>query len=61
MAALLLLSLPGMYLSTMDGPLPQLAVVANLLVIVVAGLYIGVRLAVSVPAAAVEGRRWHRR
>ena len=58
LAALVLLSLPGMYLSTLDGPLPQLAVVANLLVIVVAGLYIGVRLAVSVPAAAVEGRRW---
>jgi hypothetical protein len=58
LAALVLLSLPGMYLSTLDGPQPQLAVVANLLVIVVAGLYVGVRLAVSVPAAAVEGRRW---
>jgi hypothetical protein len=47
-----------MYLSGLSGPLPQLAVVANLLVIVVAGLYVGARLAVSVPAAAVEGRRW---
>jgi hypothetical protein len=57
-AAIVLLPLPGIYLSTLDGPLPQLAVVANLLLIVVAGLYVGVRLAVSVPAAAVEGRRW---
>jgi hypothetical protein len=57
-AAILLLSLPGMYLSALDGPLPQLAVVANLLLIVVAGLYVGVRLAVSVPAAVIEGRRW---
>jgi hypothetical protein len=57
-AAIVLLPLPGIYLSTLDGPLPQLAVVANLLLIVVAGLYVGVRLTVSVPAAAVEGRRW---
>jgi hypothetical protein len=57
-AALVLLSLPGMYLSGLDGPLPQLAVVANLLLIVVAGLYVGVRLAMSVPVAAMEGRRW---
>jgi hypothetical protein len=58
LAALILLGLPSMYLSTLAGPLPQRAAVANLLVIVVAGLYLGVRLAVSVPAAAVEGRRW---
>jgi hypothetical protein len=57
-AAIVLLSLPGIYLSTLDGPLPHLAVVANLLLIVAAGLYVGVRLTVSVPAAAVEGRRW---
>jgi hypothetical protein len=57
-AAIVLLSLPGMYLSGLDGPLPQLAVVANLLVIVVAGLYVGVRLTVSVPVAVIEGRRW---
>lgn len=56
-AAIVLLSLPGMYLSGLDGPLPQLVVVANLLVIVVAGLYVGVRLAMSVPAAVIEGRR----
>jgi hypothetical protein len=58
LAALVLLSLPGMYLSGLDGPLPQQAVVANLLVIVVAGLSVGARLAVSVPVAVVEGRRW---
>ena len=57
-AAIVLLSLPGMYLSGLDGPLPQLAVVANLLVIVVAGLYVGVRLAMSVPVAVMEGCRW---
>jgi hypothetical protein len=57
-AAFLVLCLPGMYLSGLDGPLPQQAVAANLLLIVVAGLYAGVRLAVSVPAAVVEGRRW---
>jgi hypothetical protein len=57
-AAIVLLSLLGMYLSGLDGPLPQLALVANLLVIVVVGLYVGVRLAVSVPAAVIEGRRW---
>jgi hypothetical protein len=57
-AATLLLFGPGMYLSGLDGPLPQLAVVANLLLIAVVGLYAGVRLAVSIPAAVVEGRRW---
>ena len=53
-AAIVLLFLPGVYLSGLDGPLPQLAVV----VMLVAGLYIGVRLAMSVPAAVIEGRRW---
>jgi hypothetical protein len=57
-AAIVLLNLPGMYLSGLDGPLPQLAVVANLLVIVLAGLYVGVRLTMSVPAAVMEGCRW---
>jgi hypothetical protein len=33
-------------------------VTANILLVTVAGLYVGVRLAVSVPAAVVEGRRW---
>jgi hypothetical protein len=57
-AAIVLLFGPGIYLSGLDGPLPPLAVVANLLLIAVAGLYAGVRLAVSVPVAVVEGRRW---
>jgi hypothetical protein len=57
-AAIVLLFLPGVYLSGLDGPLPQLAVVAIVVVMLVAGLYIGVRLAMSVPAAVSEGRRW---
>jgi hypothetical protein len=58
MAALLVLSLPGVYLAGSQGPLASLAVVANLLLFVVAVLYLGVRLAFSIPAAVVEGRRW---
>jgi hypothetical protein len=57
-AAIVLLFIPGVYLSGLDGPLPQLAVVAMVVVMLVAGLYIGVRLAMSVPAAVIEGRRW---
>jgi hypothetical protein len=57
-AALTLLFLPGILLSGLDGPLPQLAVVANIIVIAVAGLYVGVRLAASIPAVVVEGRSW---
>jgi len=57
-AAIVLLFLPGVYLSGLDGPLPQLAVVAMVVVMLVAGLYIGVRLAMSVPAAVIEGRWW---
>ena len=57
-AAIVLLFLPGVYLSGLDGPLPQLAVVAMVVVMLVAGLYIGVRLTMSVPAAVIEGRRW---
>ena len=57
-AAIVLLFLPGVYLSGLDGPLPQLAVVAMVVVILVAGLYIGVRLAMSVPVAVIEGRGW---
>jgi hypothetical protein len=57
-AAIVLLFLPGVYLSGLDGPLPQLAVVAMVVVMLVPGLYVGVRLAMSVPAAVVEGRRW---
>jgi hypothetical protein len=57
-AVLTLLFLPGIYLATLEGPAPQLAMTANILLAAVAGLYVGVRLAVSVPAAVVEGRRW---
>jgi hypothetical protein len=57
-ATLTLLSLPGILLSGLDGPLPQLAVVANIIVIAVAGLYVGVRLAFGIPAVVVEGRSW---
>ena len=57
-AALVLLFLPGILLSGLDGPLPQLAVVASIIVIGVAGLSVGVRLAVSIPAVVVEGRSW---
>jgi hypothetical protein len=57
-AALTLLFLPGILLSGLDGPLPQLAVVANIIVIAVAGLYVGVRLAFGIPAVVVEGRSW---
>src|SRR3712207_9017201 len=39
-------------------PLPDLAVVANLLLVAAAGLYLGVRLSLSVPVVVVEGRRW---
>jgi Membrane domain of glycerophosphoryl diester phosphodiesterase len=55
---LTVLFLPGIYLAALEGPAPQLGVTANILLVVVAGLYVGVRLAVSVPAAVVEGRRW---
>jgi hypothetical protein len=58
MAALVVAFLPGMYLSGRDGPLPQMGVVANLALVMVASLYLGPRLAVSIPAAVVEGRRW---
>jgi Membrane domain of glycerophosphoryl diester phosphodiesterase len=57
-AAVFLLNLPGIYLSGFGGPLASLALVANLLLGVVAVLYVGVRLAVSIPAVVVEGRRW---
>jgi hypothetical protein len=58
LAALVLLNLARMSLSGLAGPPPQLAMVAVMLVVVVAGLYAGVRLAVSVPVAAVEGHCW---
>ena len=58
MAVLVLLNLPGMLLLRFGGPLANLVVVATLLLLVVAGLVVGVRLAVSIPAVVVEGRRW---
>jgi hypothetical protein len=57
-ATLTLLFLPGILLSGLDGPLPQLAVVANIIVVGAAGLYVGVRLAFGIPAVVVEGRSW---
>jgi hypothetical protein len=58
MAVLVLLVLPGMSLPGFDGPLGNVVVVATLLLLVVAGLTVGVRLAVSIPAVVVEGRSW---
>ena len=58
MAVLVLLVLPGMSLTGSGGPLGQAALGATLLVLVVAGLTVGVRLTVSIPAAVVEGRSW---
>jgi hypothetical protein len=57
-AAIWLAVTPAILLSDLDGPLPHLAMVANLALVWVAGLYLGVRLAASIPAAAVEGGRW---
>jgi Membrane domain of glycerophosphoryl diester phosphodiesterase len=57
-AVLVLLALPGITLSGSGGPLANAAVGATLLVVVVAGLTVGVRLAVSLPAAVVEGQSW---
>jgi hypothetical protein len=58
MAVLVLLMVPGMSLTGFDGPLGNVVVVATLLLLVVAGLTVGVRLAVSVPAVVVEGHSW---
>jgi Membrane domain of glycerophosphoryl diester phosphodiesterase len=60
MAVLVLLVLPGMSLPGFDGPLGNVVVVATLLLLVVAGLTVGVGLAISIPAVVVEGRRWRR-
>jgi hypothetical protein len=49
---------PTILLSNLDGPPAHLAMVANLALVWVAGLYLGVRLAAAIPAAVVEGRRW---
>ena len=58
MAVLVLLVLPGITFTGSGGPLANAAVGATLLVLVVAGLTVGVRLTVSVPAAVVEGQSW---
>jgi Membrane domain of glycerophosphoryl diester phosphodiesterase len=58
MAVLVLLALPGMSLTGSGGPLANAVVGATLLLLVVAGLTLGVRLTVSIPAAVVEGRSW---
>jgi hypothetical protein len=58
MAVLVLLVLPGMSLTGSGGPLANAVVGATLLLVVVAGLTVGVRLAASIPAAVVEGRSW---
>jgi hypothetical protein len=55
---LFLLFLPGMSLPGFDSPLGNVVVVATLLLLVVAGLTVGVRLAASIPAVVVEGRSW---
>jgi hypothetical protein len=58
MAVLVLLALPGITLTGSGGPLANAVVGATLLVLVVAGLTVGVRLTVSIPAIVVEGRSW---
>jgi Membrane domain of glycerophosphoryl diester phosphodiesterase len=58
MAVLVLLVLPGMSLTGIGGPLANAAVGATLVLLVVAGLTVGVRLTVSIPAVVVEGRSW---
>jgi hypothetical protein len=58
MALLVLLALPGIALTGSGGPLANAAVVATMVLLVVAGLSVGVRLTVSLPAAVVEGRSW---
>jgi len=58
MAVLVLLLLPGISLTRIGGPLGNVVVVTTLLLLVVAGLTVGVRLAVSIPAVVVEGRSW---
>jgi Membrane domain of glycerophosphoryl diester phosphodiesterase len=58
MAVLVLLMLPGMSLTGSGGPLANAAVGVTLVLLVVGGLTVGVRLAVSLPAVVVEGRSW---
>jgi hypothetical protein len=58
MAVLVLLMLPGMALTGIGGPLASVVVGVTMVLLVVAGLTVGVRLAASIPAAVVEGRSW---
>jgi hypothetical protein len=58
MAVLVLLVLPGITLTRFGGPLANAVVGVTLLLLVVAGLTVGVRLAVGIPAVVVEGRSW---
>jgi Membrane domain of glycerophosphoryl diester phosphodiesterase len=58
MAVLVLLMLPGMALTGIGGPLASVVVGVTMVLLVVAGLTVGVRLAASLPAAVVEGRSW---
>jgi Membrane domain of glycerophosphoryl diester phosphodiesterase len=58
MAVLVLLLLPGISLTRIGGPLGNVVVATTLLLLVVAGLTVGVRLAVSIPAVVVESRSW---
>lgn len=58
MAVIVLVVLPAISLTGIGGPLGNVVVVASLLLLVVAGLTIGVRLAVTIPAVIVEGRSW---
>jgi Membrane domain of glycerophosphoryl diester phosphodiesterase len=58
MTVLVLVMLPGMSLTGSGGPLANAVVGVTLVLLVVAGLTVGVRLAVSIPAVVVEGRSW---
>jgi hypothetical protein len=58
MAVLVLLMLPGMSLTGIGGPLANAVVGATMVLLVVAGLTLGVRLAAGIPAVVVEGRSW---
>jgi Membrane domain of glycerophosphoryl diester phosphodiesterase len=58
MTVLVLVMLPGMSLTGSGGPLAIEVVGVTLVLLVVAGLTVGVRLAVSIPAVVVEGRSW---
>ena len=58
MAVLVLVMLPGMSLTGIGGPLANAVVGVTMVLVVVAGLTVGVRLTVSIPVVVVEGRSW---